>query len=140
MPPPGNYFAREIRISQPLPDVRQFEALHDEVTELRFWTPAGQTLQPFRASTRPVPQTLVLVEGQERHFWVEFTGPFRRRPALRNVAGWDLRGVPPVGITTDDGRQYLFLDAPGVPRDVLAAFPAGAFRALRGAWAERVAA
>ncbi|MEL7117716.1 MAG: hypothetical protein AAGP08_19375, partial [Pseudomonadota bacterium] len=39
----------------------------------------------------PKADHVVLVDGVERHFWVEFTAPLRGRRDLRAVNGHDLR-------------------------------------------------
>lgn len=95
---------------------------------MRLELSGGAPLQDPKESWTPNWPTLQ-VDGVERHYWVEFVAPLRRRPDLRNVAGRDLRHKEVAVITTDDGRRYAFLTEPGLPAEVIEAIPSGRRRA-----------
>jgi len=72
------------------------------------------------------PDTMVLVDGVERYFSVEFSGYLPSSNKLKNVNGEDLRGEKVVVITTDDGQRYFFLLGPNGTMATMDAFPNGA--------------
>ena len=125
------YYARPVRISDIAHGVKLLRAAAPGTVTLEFESLNNREIAFKHHDGDPQEHVRVHVDGTERNFWVECSGPFRKQPSLRDVAGLDLRHIQPVGITTDDGRQYLFLNHSEVPRTALEAFPEGAFRALR---------
>ena len=100
------------------------EAQGQAAVTLEFTTPKDQiTFAPHTGA--PAKGQTLHVNGVERHYWVEFTAPLRRRPDLRNVAGRDLRRKEVAVITTDDGRRYAFLTNPDLPAEVIESIPPG---------------
>lgn len=136
----NSYFARPVRISPYVEGVHMFETTGPQLVRLDFISLNRRLICFDSHDGEPNEHARVNVNGVERNFWVEFAGPFRKRPALRDVCGVDLRPVQPIGLTTDDGRQYLFLNRSDIQEEVVAAFPAGSFRAVSAAVETAIAA
>lgn len=95
-------------------------------TVLTFQSTAGGDIVLDYSNGDPDPDTVVLVNGVERSFWVEFSGTLPNTNKLKNVNGQDLRGQEVVVITADNGQRYFFLTSGDGDLVTMTAFPNGA--------------
>ena len=78
------------------------------VTTLEFVaTDGGDIILEYNGGAED-PDTVVLVDGVEMTFTVEFSGTLPYTNKLSDVNGEDLRGTEIMVITTSDGQRYFF--------------------------------
>lgn len=95
-------------------------------TELEFTSaPGGNFVLDYNGGAAD-PDTVVLVDGVEMTFTVEFSGTLPTTNKLRNVNGEDLRGEEIVVITTQDGQRFFFLTNGTTSFATMDSFPNGA--------------
>ena len=96
------------------------------VTTLEFVaTDGGDIILDYNGGLAD-PDTVVLVDGAEMTFTVEFSGTLPFSQTLSNVNGFDLRGAAMMIITTEDGQRYFFLTDGSASFATMDAFPNGA--------------
>ena len=78
------------------------------VTTLEFQATSGGDIILEYNGGSPDPDTVVLVDGVEMTFTVEFSGTLPFSNKLSDVNGVDLRGAEIMVITTSDGQRYFF--------------------------------
>lgn len=96
------------------------------VVQLEFQPTDGGDLSLDYNSGQPDPDTVVLVDGVEMTFTVEFSGLLPSTNKLSNVNGEDLRGEPIMVITTETGQRFFFLLDGSASFATMDAFPNGA--------------
>ena len=96
------------------------------VTQLEFQAAPGGNLELEYNGGLADPDTVVLVDGVEMDFTVEFSGTLPFSNKLSNVNGQDLRGEAVTVITTEDGQRYFFLNDANASAATMGAFPNGA--------------
>lgn len=87
--------------------------------------PDGNLLLEYNGGL-PDPDTVVLVDGIETTFTVEFSGTLPSTNKLSNVNGVDLRSEPVTVITTADGQRFFFLTDTNISFATMDDFPNGA--------------
>jgi hypothetical protein len=87
----------------------------------------GDTLLEFNDGGSD-PDTVLIIDGVERTFTLEFSGTVPTTQKYANIGGVDLRGADVVVITDDlTGQRYFLLTDPDLNTQVImAAFPNGA--------------
>lgn len=96
------------------------------VTELVFVATDGGDIDLEYNGGLPDPDTVVLVDGVEMTFTVEFSGTTPIVNSLLDVGGMNLQGLPIVVITTEDGQRLFFIMDADVTADVAGDIPNGA--------------
>lgn len=96
------------------------------VTTLEFQATAGGDIILEYNGGAADPDTVVLVDGVEMTFTVEFSGTLPFSNKLSNVNGEDLRGTEIMVITTSDGQRYFFSTDGSASFATMDDFPNGA--------------
>ena len=95
------------------------------VVEIQFTTETGDLVLDFNDGN-PDPDTMVLIDGVEMEFTLEFSGNLPSTNKLTDVNGEDLRGEQVVIITTAEGDRLFFLPDADASEQTMQDFPNGA--------------
>lgn len=95
------------------------------VVEIQFTTDTGDLVLDYNDGD-PDPDTMVLIDGVEMEFTLEFSGNLPSTNKLSDVNGEDLRGEQVIIITTEEGDRLFFLPDGSVSAATMEDFPNGA--------------